>query len=85
MPPSAQEGSNAAKTSSGETNSTNKEPQQKPAAALEEDDEFEDFPVEGQYFLRTWGRSTLTTRCRLGRGGYGIAEWESTSLGGKLG
>ena len=48
MPPSAQEGSNVAKTSTGDANSSNKEPQQKPAAALEEDDEFEDFPVEGQ-------------------------------------
>lgn len=60
MPPSAPEGSNAAKpavnASASETNSTNKEPQQKPAAALEEDDEFEDFPVEGLY-LCTWDRS----------------------------
>jgi hypothetical protein len=46
MPPSAQEGSNAA----GEANSADKEPQQKPAAALEEDDEFEDFPVEGLFY-----------------------------------
>jgi hypothetical protein len=45
MTPSAQEGSNA----TGEANSANKEPQQKPAAALEEDDEFEDFPVEGLF------------------------------------
>jgi hypothetical protein len=53
MAPSAQEGSNAAKTagnvSENDANSTNKEPQQKPAAVLEEDDEFEDFPVEGLY------------------------------------
>ncbi len=60
MPPSAPEGSNAAKPAANahasETNSTNKEPQQKPAAALEEDDEFEDFPVEGLY-LCAWDTS----------------------------
>jgi len=50
MPPSAQGGSNAAaNVSANDANSANKEPQQKPAATLEEDDEFEDFPVEGLY------------------------------------
>ena len=34
---------------SDETSSTALKDQQKPTAALEEDDEFEDFPVEGTF------------------------------------
>lgn len=43
------------------TNSTTLKDEQKPAAALEEDDEFEDFPVEGIYsFLPfLWGSFIL--------------------------
>lgn len=32
---------------------------QKPGAQLEEDDEFEDFPVEGTYASRRTGNSTV--------------------------
>lgn len=37
-------------TTATDTSSTLKD-QQKPAAALEEDDEFEDFPVDGTFIL----------------------------------
>lgn len=40
----------AAKTA--ENNTATAPPTQKPAAQLEEDDEFEDFPVEGQHSER---------------------------------
>jgi 26 proteasome complex subunit DSS1 len=43
---SAQSTTDASKASA-DTNTTPSKEQQKPAAALEEDDEFEDFPAEG--------------------------------------
>ena len=43
------QGSTTKAVTADETSSTTLKDQQKPAAALEEDDEFEDFPVEGMF------------------------------------
>lgn len=45
---------------------------QKPAAQLEEDDEFEDFPIEGRYSRLGWafiGQRLIKWLDRLGKGG----------------
>lgn len=62
------------------------EPQQKPAAQLEEDDEFEDFPVEGLLNRYQEVSTGLTRRCRLGKGGRSqSASSKHTSVGRELG
>lgn len=69
------------KTATAEKSEATKEI--KPAAALEEDDEFEDFPVESRFSLSAEGSNAdgvdrLDTR----RGG---GSWGYASVGGELG
>lgn len=63
--------------------------QQKPAVALEEDDEFEDFPVEGERKSVHATSKTMWTdvfyRDRLAPGRLGRSQWQHTSVGGELG
>jgi hypothetical protein len=57
-------------------------------ALLEEDDEFEDFPVEGQFplLLRPAPYTLLISMyCRLDRGGEQSTGRKCTPLGGELG
>ena len=80
---------------SDETSGPTLKDQQKPAAALEEDDEFEDFPVEGKpttpFFLFSplpLSVSALTSlrEFRLAaRRRRGARRTEYASVGGKLG
>ena len=71
---------------SDESSSTALKDQQKPAAALEEDDEFEDFPVEGQPIVLQHANVTLLKLCRLAaRGCRGAWGTKHTSVGGELG
>jgi hypothetical protein len=64
-----------------------KEQQTQQPALLEEDDEFEDFPVEGQFSLLRPAPYILliSACCRLDRGGEQSTWWKCTSLGGELG
>ena len=49
---------------------------QKPAAALEEDDEFEDFPVESTFMLDScWGIRGAELEGAMGRGMSGGGRW----------
>lgn len=52
---------------SDETSSTALKDQQKPAAALEEDDEFEDFPVEGSLTYRSMTTGSGADDEQIGR------------------
>ena len=53
MSGAAQGDQNTTKAITSDTNDTSKPlAPQKPAAQLEEDDEFEDFPVEGEFVFR---------------------------------
>jgi len=51
---------------SDHTNLSTMKDQEKPAAALEEDDEFEDFPVDGMYHLIRISKSILTYNLQIG-------------------
>jgi hypothetical protein len=60
----------------------------KPAAQLEEDDEFEDFPIEGgsSSILSCKIRRTGTNEARrLDRRGYANSRRDDTFVGGELG
>lgn len=63
---------------------------QKPAAQLEEDDEFEDFPVEGMRLHKHFGAERVyadegrTARLGKGRGSWGTSE-QHAFMGGELG
>lgn len=61
---------------------------QKPAAQLEEDDEFEDFPVEGTLYLgintRYLGRADKSSRLGERRGSRRTSK-QHASMGGELG
>lgn len=63
-----------------------KEQQTQQPALLEEDDEFEDFPVEGMPACRSEKIHTLITMChRLDRGREQSTGRQCTPVGGELG
>jgi hypothetical protein len=88
MSGAAQGSSNTTKavTSDSKDSSQPLQPQ-KPGAQLEEDDEFEDFPVEGTYKLAINAPNIWQlTRSRLDQGrGSRITGWRHALVGGELG
>ncbi len=60
-------GSTTKAITSDPTNSSTMKDQLKPAAALEEDDEFEDFPIDGEYQYLCSQRMLLTCSSQIGR------------------